>query len=107
MKKDLLRVYDKKDKYANTMECYFVILPENYNDRDIEILLSQITGMGWQDYTSYIIGEADIDKSEEYWSEITGYELKECKIDINRVTIKHNYKLPEYMLRFRPTFIQE
>ena len=107
MKKELLRVYDRNDKYANTMECYFVILPKNYDDRDITILLSQITGMGWQNYTSYIIGEADIDKSEESWSEITGYELKECKIDISRVTIKHNYKLPEYMLRHQPTFAWE
>ena len=111
----LLRVYDKTDKYTNTGRCYFIILPdkkflkEHYDagsyityeeamDEEIERRLAQISGMKWQKYTSYMLGTADVDESEMFWSEITNHELKECKIEIERVTIEGKYKLPQYMI---------
>jgi len=101
MKRTLLRVYDKNEKYTNNGECYFLILPENYDNNNnyhyVEYIypnLCAISGMQWQNYTSYLIGNAEIEEDEMFWSEITGYILKECKIDIKRVSIIGKYKLP-------------
>ncbi len=94
MKKTLIRVYDKNDQYANFQKRYFVVL-EDESDEEIEYVLTKIASMRWQNYTSYIIGTADIEEDELYWSEIMGYEMKEIKIDINRVKINGNYKLPQ------------
>lgn len=105
MGKTLLRVYDKNEKYTNTGDCYFLILPDDYdNDNDwhyeqyIYPNIAKISGMRWQPYTSYMIGTAEIEENEMFWSEITNYELKECKIDINRVKIIGKYKMPEELL---------
>jgi hypothetical protein len=101
----LLRVYNKEDKMANKGNVYFLVLPENYdNDSDehyqkyIFPRLVAISGMAWQKYTSYMIGTADVDASEMVWSEITGYELKECKIDVARVNVLGRYRLPDCCL---------
>lgn len=105
MEKTLLRVYDKNDKYTNTGECYFLVLPEEYNNNNdyhyeqyIYPNIARISGMGWQPYTSYTIGTAEIEENEMFWSEITNYELKECKIDMDRVKIIGKYKMPEELL---------
>ena len=105
MLKNVLRVYDKNEKYTNTGKCYFVVLPDEYDPNNdwhfreyIYPIIARISGMGWQSYTSYMEGTADIAEGEMFWSEITGYELKECKIDINRVNIMGCYKLPEELL---------
>ena len=102
MKKTVLRVYDENEKYTNYHECYFLVLPEDYDDNNdyhyqeyIFPRLAQIAGMKWQSYTSYIIGTADIKEEEMVWSEITNYELYEVKIHISRVKISGTYDLPE------------
>ncbi|HPD28169.1 MAG TPA: hypothetical protein PK673_07330 [Paludibacteraceae bacterium] len=97
MIKEVLRVYDKNAKNANIGNCYFLILPpvEERDDDEIERRLTQISYMQWQNYTSYLLGYADIAPEEEFWSEIANYELRECKINIDRVTVTGRYKLPE------------
>lgn len=104
MKKQVLRVYDKKDKEANNGECYFLIMPDEYdpnNDWHYEEYLlprlCQIASLQWQNYTSYIEGTADVEEDEMFWSEITHYDLYECKIDISRVTVTGRYTLPEFI----------
>jgi len=101
MKREVMRVYDRNDPHTNTRECYFLILPEYKSEwereRDIEARYTQMSGLRWANYTSYLLGYADISPDEEYWCEQTGYELKECKIDINRVTVTGKYRLPEWV----------
>lgn len=104
MVKTVLRVYDKNEEYTNTGECYFLIMPDRYEsewekEEELEARLVQITSMGWQNYTSYMIGTADIEEKEMFWSEVTHYSRMECKIDINRVKITERYGLPEYMIQ--------
>lgn len=102
MKRRVIRVYDKNEKYTNTGKCFFLILPEDYNpenpcdyEKHVYLNLIHIACMSWQSYTSFLEGTADISENEMFWSEITGYTLKECKIDIDRVEITGRYKLPE------------
>ena len=99
MKKTVLRVYDKNDEYANDYKRYFLVLPDNYDDYTIEQNLMRIAGMRWQNYTSWLIGTVDdLEESEMFWSEITDYELKECKIELSRVKEIKRYKLPACMI---------
>ena len=104
MKRTLVRVYDRNDEYTNYHECYFLIMPDEYDinnnshfDKYLLPCLAQVAGMGWQTYTSYIVGTAELEEDEEFWSEITNYEIKECKIHIDRVDIIGKYKLPSYL----------
>lgn len=106
MFKNLLRVYNKNDEYANYHKCYFLIMPDEYDPTNdyhfydyLLPRLCQLTKLQWQDYTSYFEGTADIEENEMFWSAITNYELYECKIHINRVNITGNYDLPNYMIR--------
>lgn len=94
----LLRVYDRNDKYALTGECYFAVLPKNYDDEELERRLTQIAGMSWQNYTSYALGECDDLKEDElFWCEVCRYEIHEVKIEVNRVKNIKKYRLPEWM----------
>ena len=105
MKSNVMRVYDRNEQNTNTGLCYFLILPEEYDPENewhfqeyVVPNLARVSGMSWQSYTSYLLGMADIDESEMFWSEITGYTLKECKIDISRVEVAGKYVIPEQLI---------
>lgn len=100
MKRTVLRVFDGKDKYSLTGECYFLVMPEGFEfSRDYEDVvvpnLARVTSMSWQNYDGFLVGETELEEDELFWSEITGYELHECKIDIDRVEVSGKYKLPQ------------
>lgn len=100
MKKTLLRVYDKHDETSMIGKCYFLVLPgtwEELSDYDFDSIINPICNMPWQHYTSYAVGEADVEENEMFWSEIAGYELKEVKIDIDRVENIQKFKLPPWL----------
>jgi len=98
MKRTVLRVYDRNETTSLQGEKCFVVLPENYEYFDdieypLDWLLSRISSMGWQDYTSYMYGTAELEEDELYWCEIVGGECKETCIDISRVTDVKKYRL--------------
>ena|SRR5690554_2194753 len=109
MKKErvVLRVYDKNEKYSLYGECYYLVMPEDFDLNNLDDYfvydelyrrLIQVNSMKYQDYTSYVLGVAEIAEDEMFWSEITNYELMEVKINTDRVKNKKYYKLPIEMI---------
>jgi len=98
MKRTILRVYDRNDEYSLKGEKCFVVIDETdeYFDMDTEVdyLISKISSMPWQSYTSYMVATVELEEIEMYWCEIIGGDCKEVCIDIDRVYNVKNYKLP-------------
>ena len=100
MKKTVLRLYDKNDEYSLQGKCYFVVLESSFDDlsdHEFEVILNCISSMSWQHYTSYAVGEVEIDESELFLCEILNYDYDECHIDASRVENLKKYKLPKYI----------
>lgn len=98
MNRTLLRVYDKNDEYSLKGFKDFILIPLDFdwNDYDErEWMLSKISSMGWQNYTSYMIGSIELTTDDnQYWCEILGGDYKEINVEVSRVTIDKKYKLP-------------
>ena len=97
MNKTVIRLYDKYDKTSMIGKCYFLVLDgtwDELSDYDFEIIINSISRMSWQHYTSYAVGEIEVEKDELMWSEIMNYEMFEVKIDVDRVKNIKKYKLP-------------
>lgn len=98
MKKTVLRLYNKNDEYSLKGDRYFLVLNGSYDDLDdfefIKILQC-LSILRWQNYTSFLVAEVELKKSEMYWCEALNYKMHECCINVDRLQNVKKYKLPE------------
>lgn len=91
MTRTVVRVFDSSDEYSMTGKQYFMVLDDL---QDLEKVVYAISRMRWQNYNSYAVGEiTDLYKDELYWSEIMDYNMKEIKVDVERVKNIKTYRM--------------
>lgn len=98
MKKTLVRFYDENDKTSLEGKRHFLVIDCSWDKLDSDTftrMLLSVTGMKWQTYNSYMVGTAEIEESELYWSEIMNYDMQEVCIDCDRVKEQKYYDFPK------------